>query len=98
MKVIDKDALEYFKDKIQEKLNEKADKSAVPTDYVKSTDSRLSNARTPLAHTHTKSQITDFPSVPTRTSELINNSGFLTADDVKQIIDEELGVIVNGEF
>lgn len=25
-------------------------------------DSRLSNARTPTAHTHTKSQITDFPS------------------------------------
>lgn len=33
--------------------------------YVLTTDSRLSDARTPTTHTHTKSQITDFPTVPT---------------------------------
>jgi hypothetical protein len=33
--------------------------------YVITTDSRLSDARTPTAHTHTKSQITDFPTLAT---------------------------------
>ena len=31
------------------------------------------------SHTHTKSQITDFPTVPTKTSQLQNDSGFLTS-------------------
>lgn len=31
------------------------------------------------SHTHTKSQITDFPTIPTKTSQLTNDSGFLTA-------------------
>lgn len=31
-------------------------------------DSRLSDARTPLSHTHTKSQITDFPTTMTPTA------------------------------
>ena len=30
-------------------------------------------------HTHTKSQITDFPTIPSKTSDLTNDSGFLTA-------------------
>lgn len=29
-------------------------------------------------HTHTKSQITDFPTIPSKTSQLTNDSGFLT--------------------
>lgn len=33
--------------------------------YVTTDDSRLSDARTPTTHTHTKSEITDFPTVPT---------------------------------
>ena len=33
--------------------------------FVKTNDSRLSDARTPVSHTHTKSQITDFPSLST---------------------------------
>lgn len=79
-------------------------------------DSRLSNARTPTAHTHTKSEITDFPTistvnngtltiqkngtnvqtftanqssnvtanitVPTKTSDLTNDSGFITSADL----------------
>lgn len=79
-------------------------------------DSRLSNARTPTAHTHVKSEITNFPTiptvnngtltiqkngtsvatftanqstnaianitVPTTTSELTNDSGFITSDDL----------------
>ena len=47
-------------------------------DYVKNTDSRLSDARTPLAHTHVVNDINDFPIVPTKTSQLSNDSGFLT--------------------
>lgn len=31
-----------------------------------------------LSHTHTQSDITDFPSVPTKTSDLTNDSGFIT--------------------
>lgn len=30
-------------------------------------------------HTHTKSQITDFPTIPSKTSQLTNDSGFLTS-------------------
>ena len=33
------------------------------TDYVDTNDSRLSDSRNPKPHTHTKSQITDFPSL-----------------------------------
>ena len=33
------------------------------SDYVTTDDSRLSDARTPKSHTHTKSQITDFPNL-----------------------------------
>ena len=30
------------------------------------------------SHTHTKSEVTDFPSIPSKTSDLTNDSGFLT--------------------
>lgn len=42
---------------------------------VKGDDTRLSDARTPVAHTHTKSEITDFP---TKLSQFTNDSGFTT--------------------
>ena len=38
------------------------------SNYVTTDDSRLSDARTPTTHTHTKSQITDFPTLPTASS------------------------------
>ena len=34
-----------------------------------------------LGHTHTKSEILDLPAVPTKTSELVNDSGFKTTDN-----------------
>ena len=37
---------------------------ASATQVVKGNDTRLSDARTPTSHTHTKSQITDFPTIP----------------------------------
>ena len=36
-------------------------------------DTRLSDSRTPTSHTHTKSQITDFPTIPSKTSDLTND-------------------------
>lgn len=33
--------------------------------FCQGNDSRLSDARTPTSHTHTKSEITDFPTIPT---------------------------------
>lgn len=38
--------------------------NASSTQVVKGNDTRLSDARTPTSHTHTKSQITDFPTIP----------------------------------
>lgn len=46
--------------------------------FCQGNDSRLSDARTPTTHTHTKIQITDFPTIPSKTSDLTNDSGFLT--------------------
>ena len=40
---------------------------------------------TPSSHTHTKSEITDFPAIPAKVSDLQNDSGFITGvawDDV----------------
>jgi len=34
---------------------------------------------TPSSHTHTKSQITDFPTIPTNTNQLTNGAGFITS-------------------
>ena len=36
--------------------------------YVTTDDSRLSDPRTPTSHTHTQSQITDFPTIPSASS------------------------------
>ena len=35
-----------------------------------------------VGHTHTVSAITDFPTIPENTSDLINNSGFITSSDI----------------
>lgn len=81
-------------------LNVATSGDASTTEVVKGDDSRLTDARTPVAHTHTTSQITDFPtlsnvatsgsyndlsnkpSIPTATSDLTNDSGFVTSSDV----------------
>ena len=34
-----------------------------------------------VGHTHSKKDITDFPTIPTKTSELTNDSGFKTTDN-----------------
>lgn len=38
------------------------------------------NEKANKTHTHTKSDITNFPHIPTKTSELINDSNFITSE------------------
>ena len=40
----------------------------------------LYNVFSKVGHTHTKSQITDFPTIPTKVSQLTNDSGFISVD------------------
>lgn len=47
---------------------------------------------TPSSHVHNKSDITDFPTIPTKTSELNNDSGFLTShQDLSNYVQKESG-------
>lgn len=41
----------------------------------------IKNTFANISHTHTKSEITDFPTIPTKTSQLENDSGFKTTDN-----------------
>lgn len=56
---------------------------------------RLFETFSEVGHTHTKSQISDFPTVPTNTSQLTNDSGFITANDLSGnvTVDSELSDI-----
>lgn len=40
------------------------------------------NEKANSSHTHTKSEITDFPSIPSKTSDLTNDSGFITSSSL----------------
>lgn len=53
---------------------------------------RIYDTFSKVGHTHDKSQITDFPTIPTNTSQLTNDSGFVTADeiDLTTTVDSEL--------
>lgn len=46
--------------------------------YSKSETDSLLNGKASSSHTHTKSQITDFPTIPSKVSQLTNDSGFIT--------------------
>lgn len=48
-----------------------------------------------LNHTHTKSQITDFPAIPTKTSDLTNDSGFITQNNVDDVKVDGTSVLTN---
>ena len=61
-------------------LNVASSGDASTTEVVKGDDSRLSDARTPVSHTHTTSDITDFPTMSdyiqkSNTSGLVKNDG-----------------------
>lgn len=49
----------------------------------------LFNVFSRVGHTHNKSQITDFPTVPSNVSQLTNDSGFVAAEQVTMIIPVE---------
>lgn len=46
----------------------------------------LYNVFSMVGHTHTKSQITDFPTIPSNVSQLTNDSGYITAGQVTTIM------------
>ena len=48
---------------------------------IKTYVSRITTEKADKTHKHTKSEITDFPTIPTKTSDLVNDSGFATAND-----------------
>lgn len=56
----------------------KADKTYVDTELAKKAN---------IGHKHVVADITDFPSIPTKTSDLINDSGFITSNDIPEIPD-----------
>lgn len=47
--------------------------------YSKSETDSLLSGKASSSHTHTKSQITDFPTIPSKTSQLTNDSNFITS-------------------
>ena len=72
--------------------------SADLSDYVTTDDSRLSDARTPTSHTHTTSQISDFPSTMTPSSHThgnLQNNGQVgsTAQANKNVVTNSSGLI-----
>lgn len=48
--------------------------------YTKSEVDTLLNGKSDTSHTHTKSQITDFPTIPSKTSDLTNDLGFISSE------------------
>ena len=64
--------------------------------YSKSEVNTLLTGKADTSHTHTKSQITDFPAIPTKTSDLTNDSGFLTShQDLSGYIPTSGGAVLN---
>lgn len=50
----------------------------------------LINNKSDKGHTHTVSQITDFPSIPSKVSQLTNDSGFISSIPSEYVTDTEL--------
>lgn len=84
-----KTILQYFQEKLNELIGgapETYDTLKEIADYIaehQEVADALNLAITRKAekeHTHTKDQITDFPTIPTKTSQLLNDSGFKDID------------------
>ena len=67
-----KAAFERFWLHVLGKIDGKADITEV--------DAKL-DTKADKVHQHTKSEITDFPTIPSKTSDLVNDSGFVTTDN-----------------
>jgi hypothetical protein len=72
--------------------------------YAKAADLTTEVARAKAAeatkanasHTHTKSDITDMPTIPTKTSQLTNDSGFVGTDSLPTASADSLGMVKVG--
>jgi hypothetical protein len=80
------DLSEHIPSKTSDLTNDGANGTNV---FVSDNDSRLSDARTPTAHTHNVLDINDFPTIPSKTSDLTNDSGFLTSHQSLKTINNE---------
>lgn len=47
--------------------------------YIKNWVTAALGGKANSSHSHTKSQITDFPTIPSNTSQLTNDSGYITS-------------------
>lgn len=67
-----------FATTVANQIGSKADKDDV---YTKGETDTLLEGKANSEHNHVVSDITDFPTIPTKTSQLINDSGFLTSSN-----------------
>lgn len=67
-----------FATTVANQIGTKADKDSV---YTKGETDTLLESKASSVHNHVVSDITDFPTIPTKTSQLINDSGFLTSSN-----------------
>lgn len=67
-----------FATTVANQIGSKADKDSV---YTKLETDTLLEGKANSVHSHVVSDITDFPTIPTKTSQLINDSGFLTGSN-----------------
>lgn len=67
-----------FATTVANQIGTKADKDSV---YTKGETDTLLEGKANSVHSHVVSDITDFPTIPTKTSQLINDSGFLTSSN-----------------
>jgi hypothetical protein len=65
-----------FATTVANQIGTKADKDSV---YAKQETDTLLESKANSVHNHVVSDITDMPTIPTKTSQLINDSGFLTS-------------------
>ena len=65
--------------------------------YIKTWVTNLLSSKANTSHTHTKSQITDFPSIPSKTSDLTNDSGYLTShQSLSGYVPTSVGAVITG--
>lgn len=64
--------------------------------YIKTWVTNALGGKANSSHSHTKSQITDFPTIPSSTSQLTNDSGFLTShQDLSGYVPKSGGAVLN---
>lgn len=88
---------------LQESITGKADKSTtlagygIGDAYTKGEVDDALAKKAGKAHAHTVSQITDMPAIPSKTSELANDSGFVTEETMNTAIAAAITTTLNTE-